>query len=259
MLTMSVGELMRVDEMHGKQEPMGLQERSVRRRGFLQSLGAAPASACFALLLGVVPGGMALAQQIEPGETRFSALIFANASYQDLERDGDNLNVDLKRLFLNFDHRFSQDWSAPLTTDIQWQRYQDPSDLFVRHLYIQRRIGDNHHLRLGNAPDTWILPLAQLNGYRYLDPGLIPMAGHGTPADWGVHLQGGSGAFSYALAAVTGAGFQKPRVGDSPDYQARVSWEVADGLQLHLGGYRGTRAMDKGVRPRLHTAERWNS
>ena len=57
---------------------------------------------------------------------------------------------------------------------------------------------------------------------------------------------------------MTGAGFQKPRTGDSPDYQARVSWEVADGLQLHLGGYRGTRALDKGDRPHLHTAERWN-
>lgn len=217
------------------------------------------AAACSMILSGLlVPAGTALAQEAKASRTKVSGLVFLNASHQDLERGGDNLNVDLKRFWINVDHQFNQDWSVHLTTDIQWQRYQDPTDLFVRHLYVQRRIGDSHRLRLGNAPDTWILPLAQLNGYRYLDPGLIPMAGHGAPADWGVHLDGGVGPVTYAVSAVTGAGFQKPRTGDSPDYQARVSWEVADGLQLHLGGYRGTRALDKGDRPHMHTAERWN-
>ncbi len=216
------------------------------------------AAACSALLLGLlVPAAAALAQEADHDRTRVSGLVFLNASYQDQERGGDNLNVDLKRFWINVDHQFNQDWSVHLTTDVQWQRYQDPTDVFVRHLYVQRRIGDNHRLRLGNAPDTWILPLAQLNGFRYLDPGLIPMSGAGTPADWGVHLQGGSGPVTYAVSAVTGAGFQKPRTG-GPDFQGRVSWEVADGLQLHLGGYRGTRAMDKNDRPHIHTAERWN-
>ena len=180
------------------------------------------------------------------------------ARHQDLERGGDNLNVDLKRFWLNVDHRFDENWSVHLTTDVQWQRHKDPTDVLVRHLYVQRRLGDRHLLRLGNAPDTWILPMAQLNGYRYLDPGLVRMSGHGDPADWGVHLLGEAGPVTWTVAAVTGAGFQKPRTGDSPDYQARVSWEVAKGLQLHLGGYRGTRAQDNGGRPHIHTAERWN-
>lgn len=211
-----------------------------------------------ALLLSGFGTGAALAQDTEPGKTKVSALIFLNASQKEPENGDDNLNVDLKRFFINVDHQFNQDWSAHLTTDFQWQRYQDPTDLLFRHVYVQRRIGDNLRLRLGNAPDTWILPLAEMTRYRYLDPGLIPMAGVGAPADWGVHLLGKSGPVSWTVAAVTGAGFQKPRTGDSPDFQARVSWEVAKGLQLHLGGYRGTLAQDKGDRPHHHTAQRWN-
>lgn len=217
------------------------------------------AAACSAILLGLLaPAGAALANDAESGKTSISGLIFLNASHQDRELGGDNLNVDLKRFWINVDHQFNQNWSMHVTTDFQWQRYQDPTDLLFRHAYVQRKFGDNLRLRLGNAPDTWILPLAQINGYRYLDPGMIPMNGQGTPADWGVHLLGNAGPVSWTVAAVTGAGFQKPRTGDSPDYQARVSWEVVDGLQLHLGGYRGTRAMDKGDRPHMHTAERWN-
>ncbi len=210
------------------------------------------------VLLAVAMPGAAAAQELAPGDTRVSALVFLNASQKEPERGENDLDVDLKRFFINVDHRFDQDWSFHLTTDIQWQRHQDATDLLFRHLYVQRRIGDGLRLRLGNAPDTWILPLAELNGYRYLDPGLIPMSGHGTPADWGVHLLGTAGPVNWTVAAVTGAGFQKPRTGDRADYQARVSWEVAKGLQLHAGGYRGTLARDKGDRPRHHTAERWN-
>lgn len=212
-----------------------------------------------ATLLGTAaPIGASLAHDRQSAETNVSGVVFLNASHQDRDAGADNFNADLKRFFLNFDHHFNQRWSLHATTDVQWQRYEDPTDVMVRHLYVERRFGDGVRLQLGNAPDTWIVPMAQLNGYRYLEPGLVPRTGHGSPADWGVHLRGGEGRFSWAASAVTGAGFRKPRTGDSPDYQARVSWELVDGLQVHLGGYRGTLAQDKGDRPHLHTAERWN-
>src|SRR5690554_5962971 len=70
------------------------------------------AAACSAILLGaLVPVGAALAQDTETGKTRISGLIFLNASHQDRELGSDNLNVDLKRFWLNFDHQFNQDWS----------------------------------------------------------------------------------------------------------------------------------------------------
>lgn len=221
--------------------------------------GLAMLSLSSVLLFGHSFANSAVAQSMEPGTTQFSSVIFINASQQEPEHGNDNFNVDLKRLFINVDHQFDQNWSLHATTDINWQRYQDPSDLFVRHLYVQRTINDNMRVRLGNAPTTWIQPIAVLNGYRYLDPGLIPRAAHGSAADWGVHLLGEIGQFSYAVAAVTGAGFQKPRVGDSPDYEARLSWQPVNGLQFHVGGYRGTLTQDKDNRPHYHTAQRWNT
>ncbi|WP_113907635.1 hypothetical protein [Aliidiomarina celeris] len=195
----------------------------------------------------------------EPGTTEFSGMIFLNGSQQEPANGNDNFNVDLKRFFLNVNHQFSSDWSMHVTTDFQWQRYQDPSDPILRHFYVQKKISDTMRVRIGNAPTPWILPIAQLNGYRYLDPGLLPRAGHGAPADYGVHLEGETGDFGYAVAAITGGGFQKPRLGDSVDFEGRVYWQPLEGLRVHLGAYRGTLTQDKDDRPKIHTAERWNS
>lgn len=209
------------------------------------------------LLGGASLGTLAQAQTL--GDTEVSAMIFLNASQQEQAAGDDNFNFDMKRLFINVAHQFDHDWSLHVTTDFQWQRQQDPADPILRHFYVQRKIGDSMRLKLGNAATPWILPIAQINGYRYLDPGLIPRAGHGHAADWGVHLEGEVANFGYAVAAVTGGGFQKPRVGDSVDFEGRVYWQLVPGLQLHLGGYHGTLTQDKDDRPKFHTAQRWNT
>ena len=194
-----------------------------------------------------------------PGTTDVSSMIFINASQQERASGDSDFNPDLKRLFINIDHQFNTDWSFHITTDFQWQRHQDPADPMLRHFYAQRTINDNMRVKIGNAPTPWILPIAQLNGYRYLDPGLIPRAGHGNPADWGLHLEGEVADFGYSIAAVTGGGFNKPRVGDSADFEGRVYWQPVQGLRLHVGGYRGTLTQDKDDRPKFHTAQRWNT
>ena len=195
----------------------------------------------------------------EPGTTDISSMIFLNASHQERASGDDNFNVDLKRLFINLDHQLDTNWSFHVTTDFQWQRNQDPTDPILRHFYAQRALTENHRIKIGNAPTPWVLPLAQLNGYRYLDPGLVPRAGHGHAADWGVHLEGEVASFGYSVAAVSGGGFQKPRLGDSVDLEGRIYWQPLQGLRLHAGAYRGTLTQDKDHRPKIHTAQRWNA
>lgn len=194
--------------------------------------------------------------------TKVSTQIFMNAS--DLQRSGvstsdEGFAVELKRLYINVDHTFNANWSGHLTTDVQWVRDKDPSDLFFRHVYLQRRMGENHYLRLGNAPTPWIQRAAQLNGFRYVEADLVTRNKLGLTADWGVQVLGDTGQFNYAVAAVTGAGYEKPRTGNRADIEALLSWMPTKQVQFAVGSYHGTRAMDAGSATRLHTAERWNA
>jgi hypothetical protein len=198
----------------------------------------------------------------EAPRTRVSTQVFINAS--DLQRDGmtaddEGLALELKRFFINVDHRFNADWSAHVTTDFTWTRNADPSDLWLRGAYLQRRLGDDAVLRLGNAPTPWIAAESRHEGYRYVDGGLISRTGFGTAADYGLHVQGTRGAFNYAASAVTGAGYKRPRVGDRADLELRLGWTPVESVELAIGGYRGTRAQDAGQAPHLHTAQRWNA
>ena len=204
---------------------------------------------------------VAWAQDAAPA-TKVSAQIFVNASQ--LDRDGvvsddEGLALDLKRTFITVDHRFNEHWTAQVTTDVQWLRNSDPTDVWLRHAYLQRSFGKGNWLRLGNAPLPWIQQESARDGYRYVDGALITRSKMGNAADYGVHGQYTRGDFTYAASVVTGGGYQKPRLGKRPDVEARVGWAPAKGVELAVGGYRGTRALDAGDRPREHTAQRWNA
>ncbi|MGE8279752.1 MAG: hypothetical protein ACN6O2_04885 [Stenotrophomonas sp.] len=212
-------------------------------------------------LLGLCLPLAAAAQDATPA-TKVSAQIFVNASQ--LDRDGvvsddEGLALDLKRTFITVDHRFNENWSAQVTTDFQWSRNSDPSDLWLRHAYLQRSFGKGNWLRFGNAPLPWIQQESVREGYRYVDGALITRAKMGNAADYGVHGQYTHGDLTYAASVVTGGGYQKPRLGRRADVEARVGWVPLKGVELAVGGYRGTRAQDAGDRPREHTAQRWNA
>lgn len=202
-----------------------------------------------------------LAQDAGP-DTKLSTQIFVNASQLDrvgVDSADEGLAIDLKRTFVTLDHRFNDRWSAQITTDVQWNRNSDPTDVWVRHAYLQRSFGKGNWLRLGNAPTPWIAQESAREGFRYVDPGLIARAKMGAPADYGVHAQYSSGPLVYAASVVTGGGFQKPRLGNRADVEARVGWTPVKGVELAAGGYRGTRAQDAGSKPHEHTTQRWNA
>lgn len=91
-----------------------------RRSG---SLAALLTGACLLL----VCSSTTLAADTPVGETTFGGRIFINASHLDSYQHGHRSassgnGVDLTRLYLDLDHRFSPLWSAHVTTDINWLR-----------------------------------------------------------------------------------------------------------------------------------------
>ncbi|HET6587939.1 MAG TPA: hypothetical protein VFG67_09240, partial [Oleiagrimonas sp.] len=206
--------------------------------------------------------GVAHAGDLYPGETRVGGKIFVDASHIDRHANGigdSDTNVDLKRFYINIDHRFGDVWSTHLTTDIQWHRHDDPTDLWVKHAYLQGDFGKTFVLRLGAAATPWGGLFNHWYGYRYVEGGLLTRAKVKNSADWGVHALGtlGSGrGVDYAVSVITGAGYKKPRLGNGPDVSARVSWQPSEHTVVAVGGYRGTLGEDVDAREAVHTARR---
>lgn len=192
-------------------------------------------------------------------ETKLSTQIFANFSDIQLAEqtsDREAWQPDLKRFYLDLDHRFNADWTLKITSDIQWHRQQDPTDLWFRHAYIQRSFNQSHYLKLGVAELPWIDYIARRVGFRYIDPSLTPKNQLASPTDPGIYYGYKGLHFSYGIAAVTGGGFKKPRVGDGVDLEAAAIWHLNERFDLALGLYQGTRTLDKGDAPKYHTARR---
>lgn len=216
-------------------------------------------------VLALVMAGVAWAD--EPvGETSVGTKLFLDVSHLDHDlpgagADASGSSADLKRFFIDVDHRFSKVWSAHLTTDINWLRDQDPTDLWVRHAYVQGSFSKALTLRLGAAPMPWQALVNKWYGYRYVETDLTMRAKVGNVADWGVHALGTLGAggrVGYAASVVTGAGYKKPRLGNGPDVSARLSFRPTAHTVLGLGGYRGTLGQGTGGREAWHTAQRWS-
>lgn len=222
-----------------------------------------PGALAMLLLAGA---GSAWADELPVGGTHVGTKLFLDASRLDRDVSGTGAdtrdsNADLKRFFINVDHRFSTLWSAHLTTDIKWLRKQDPGDLWVRHAYVQGRFSKAFTLRLGAAPMPWQGLVNKWYGYRYVESDLTMRNKVGNVADWGVHALGSLGAggrVEYAASVATGAGYKKPRLGNGPDLSARVSFQPNEHTVLGVGGYRGTLGRDVGGRAARHTAQRWS-
>ncbi|PWW14186.1 MULTISPECIES: hypothetical protein [Pseudidiomarina] len=223
--------------------------------GEMNQLGRAVAVAA-ALLL--VPAAMAA----ETSPTKISGQVFANFSnlqIDDQRNDNEGWQPDLKRFYIDVEHSFNADWMLKVTTDVQWQRQQDPTDVWFRHAYVQRNWDNGYYLKLGVAELPWIDYVARRVGYRYIDPSINPKNQFAEPTDLGVHVGQKGEHFSYGVAMVTGAGFKKPKVADQVDIEAAAIWHVTPTFDLAMGWYEGARALDKGSNlDRLHNAQRWN-
>lgn len=148
-------------------------------------------------------------------------------------------HVDVKRLYLSFEHRFGDVWSVSATTDFNYAGATGTSAFFIKKLYSQARVSPAVVVRVGSANLPWIPFVEDLYGYRFVEPTLIDRLHFGTSADWGVHLLGERGVVDYQVSAVNGLGYRKPQRSGHVDFEGRVALRPAAGLTLAVGGYAG--------------------
>jgi hypothetical protein len=173
-------------------------------------------------------------------------------------------HFDIKRFYLTIDHKFSDVWSAHLTTDATYDTSQcdgvsagppascsstgsSTTQLYIKKAYLEANFASLFDVRAGSADMPWI-PFAEgVYGYRYIENTLVDRFKYGNSADWGINVNGSTGddfKFEYSVSAVNGAGYKKPGFGlgtnraDSMDFEGRadIRW---DGFVLGLGGYDG--------------------
>lgn len=187
--------------------------------------------------------GPAMSADIK-SDTKISAQIFANASSRDTTRlpADSSKGVDLRRFFLNLDHRFNHRWSAHATTEVNRLRHESPTDVWLLYGYAEYRHSPALTLRVGSAPLPWVGLTNEWNGYRYVDKDLLSDRQLGGPADWGAHATGRSGPLEWAASAVTGSGFQRVKAGSSVDFEGHLGWRPVEHTIVAVGGYRGKRA-----------------
>lgn len=229
--------------------------------------GPSAALGLLGLLLATACTTAALAQDTPIGGTTFGGKFFLNVSHLNQYRNGKRTDVsrdgaDLTRFYVDIDHRFSPIWSAHLTTDINWLRDESPTDLWVKHAYLQGAFSKAVTLRLGAADMPWASLVNHWSGYRYVDKELLTRLKYADAADWGVHVLGtvgGHGQWRYATSIVSGSSYKRPRTGDSPNVETMVAWQPNAETVLAVAGYDGKRALDGGDHSTFHTARRWDA
>ncbi|HEX5182348.1 MAG TPA: hypothetical protein VFW19_04245 [Allosphingosinicella sp.] len=223
----------------------------------------------------------ALAAQPKPparwfDDTSLSGQMFFNLSHIDQHSDGRlvgrSIGIDVKRLYIGIDHKFSDIWSANITTDISLiantsnvsgtansataqpgQGTNAPSafpktigeSVYLKKAYLQGRFSPAFILRFGSAGLPWISFAEDVYGLRYVEPTLIDRTAFGNSTDWGVHLLGSfaDGLVSYQVSAVDGAGYRNPLRSQTVDVEGRLSVNY-HGAVAGAGFYSGKRAAD---------------
>lgn len=171
-----------------------------------------PRFALTLLILGVLLGGAALAEEVKP-ETKISGRVFADFSSRDYElggvkTDDSGFGIDIKRFYFGIAHIFDAHWSASFVGDVgdkgntagckpttitAAQVDEDGTvrnhtitvpcsvtggdnkryDVFAKNAYIQYKFSDAAMLRVGAASNPWIGLAEEMYGLRYIEQTLI--------------------------------------------------------------------------------------
>ncbi len=168
--------------------------------------------------------------------------------------------VNVKRVYITIDHKFSNVLSANITTDASnvvgnSSFYANTAGanttattaqtvigkgFYVKNLYLQAKLDPALVVRVGAADMPWIPYVQSVYGRRFVENVMTDRLSYANSADWGVHVSGdlANGLISYALSAVDGAGYRKVYVTKSVDLEGRVSTQYK-GLYAAVGGYTG--------------------
>ncbi len=147
---------------------------------------------------------------------------------------------DVKRFYLSVDHKFTDVWSANLTTDFQYSSAIGNTQLFVKKAYVQGKFDDAFSVRIGSSDMPWIPFVEKFYGMRYVENTLTDRLKFGNSADWGAHAFGNLGTdFNYAVSVVNGGGYKNPGRSKGLDIEGRVAWQPNDNFAVAVGAYSG--------------------
>jgi len=216
-------------------------------------------------------------------DTKISGRIYMNASsISQHTAGGPNTNtgtgLNIKRVYLGFDHKFSDMFAMNVTTDISNVVGRTATDnqftaanstnqvgkgFYVKKAYLEAKIDPALWVRVGAADLPWVPFMENQYGYRHIENVLIDRTGYGTSADWGIHVGGDlmDKHISYQVSAIDGAGYRNVKVTKSVDFEGRVSAQY-NGFWGAVGGYVGKRgnALQTLAGPNtFHTAKRFDA
>lgn len=198
--------------------------------------------------------------------TQVSGRMYADLTSLDQKSNGakvppSGVGFDIKRFYIGVDHRFSDVWSANVTTDVQYVGADSLTQLYVKKAYLQAKLSDAAVIRFGSADMPWIPFVEEVYGYRFVENTLIDRTKYGASADWGVHASGklAGGLFNYAVSIVDGQGYKNPVRTKTMDIEGRANVNY-DNFVVAVGGYSGKLGKHVQNGPQtFHTAERFDA
>lgn len=203
-----------------------------------------------------------IASNAHAGDFSFGGKMFADASNIQQNNPVANTHssdtdVDLKRLFLDADYAFDSQWSAHFTADVNRLRDTRNTDVWLRHLYLQRKFANATVVRIGVADMPMMALTSKWYGYRYIDAIGTSLAKIDSAADWGVHVTSRfANNVDMAISVVSGGGYKHPDSGQRADVESVVSWQPSKHTVLALGGYDGQLAADDNAAQSVHHTAR---
>lgn len=177
---------------------------------------------------------------------------------------GNGVGFDIKRFYIGVDHKFTDTYSANITTDFQYNSTLGATELYIKKAYLQAKYSDALVLKFGATDMPWIPFVEDMYGYRFVENTLIDRVKFGTSSDWGVHASGKllqGGMLNYDIAVVNGSGYKTPSGAGNPthyksvDVEGRVNLNVQD-FVFAVGGYYGKLGKDVQGANDHHTANR---
>jgi hypothetical protein len=152
---------------------------------------------------------------------------------------------DITRFYVGIDHKFTDMFSANVTTDFQYNSTLAATEVYLKKAYIDMTVAPEFDVKAGATDMPWIPYVESIYGNRYIEKTIIDRQGFGTSSDWGLHASGTFGAagdptISYQASMVNGNGYKNPNRATKMDLEGRVS-AVVDQWNFAVGGYSGTR------------------
>jgi hypothetical protein len=199
------------------------------------------------LVLGVAAAAFAMVAIVSGAsaqDTKISGRMYADFTNIDktvdgVEADPSGTGFDIKRLYIGIDHSFNDMFSANVTTDFQYKSEISSTEIYLKKAYLQAKFNDAFVVRVGATDLPWVPYVEGIYGYRYVENTMADRVKVATSADWGLHASGDFGGnFSYAVAAVNGAGYKNPTRSKGMDFEGRLSAKF-DQWNFGIGGYTG--------------------